>query len=52
MSDFLYYDRKEDEGLPVDAIEEAVYSGEITIEQILEVFRKELEQSCYEFAKR
>lgn len=42
ISEFLYYDRKEDESLPVGAIEEAIKEGVITIEEILEIFEKEL----------
>lgn len=38
MSDFLYYDRKEDEDLPRGAIEEAIRNGEITCDEIVEVF--------------
>lgn len=33
--DFLFYDRKGDEALPVGAIEEAVKAGEITVEEIV-----------------
>ena len=43
MSDFMYYDRKEDEDLPVGAIEKAIEDGEITIEEILDIFKKQLE---------
>lgn len=42
VSDFLYYDRKEDEDLPRDAIEEALEKGEITVEEILDHFAAEL----------
>lgn len=42
VTDFLHYDRKEDEDLPMGAIEEAVRSGEITIDEMVEVFRKGL----------
>jgi len=41
-SDFMYYDRKEDTILPRGAIEEAIEAGEITIEEIVSEFRKEL----------
>ncbi len=44
VSDFLYYDRKEDEGLPRGAIDEAVKMGEITAPEIVDLFRKELEK--------
>jgi hypothetical protein len=36
---FLYYDRKEDEDLPRGQIEEALATGEITIEEIVTIFR-------------
>jgi hypothetical protein len=38
-SQFMYYDRKEDEDLPVDAIEDAVAAGEITLDEIAGAFR-------------
>jgi hypothetical protein len=37
ITDLFYYDRKESEHLPVDAIEEAVKAGEITEEEIIEI---------------
>ena len=43
MAGFLYYDRKEDEELPVGAIETAIVTGEVSIADILEVFSKALE---------
>ena len=42
ISDFLYYDRKEDEDLSRGAIEDAVSSGEITLDEIVNKFREEL----------
>ena len=45
MSNLLYYNRKEDEELPVGAIEEAVWAGEITESEILAVVEKELHAS-------
>lgn len=42
VSDFLYYDRKEDEDLPRGAIQEAIAAGEITVEDILKHFEREL----------
>ncbi len=42
LSDFLYYDRKEDEDLPRGQIEEAVKAGEITVDEIIEQFAKGL----------
>ena len=44
-TNFLYYDRKEDENLPLGEIERAVKSGEITVEEMVEAFRKELQKS-------
>jgi hypothetical protein len=44
-TDFLYYDRKEDEDLPLGEIEKAVKSGDITVEEMVEAFRKELLKS-------
>lgn len=35
-SKLLYYDRKEDEELPVGTIEEMILNGETTLEEILE----------------
>lgn len=42
VSNFLYYDRKEDEELPKGKIDEAVKNGTITIDEMVEKFRKEL----------
>lgn len=41
-SSLLYYDRKEDENLPVGAIELAIKDGVITVKEILDIFEKEL----------
>lgn len=50
MADFLYYSRKEDEDLPVSSIEGAIKNDEISIEEILAIFKKELESSvCEQF---
>jgi hypothetical protein len=43
VSDFLYYDRKEDEDLPRGAIEEAIQAKEITVNEIVTEFRKHME---------
>ena len=45
MSRFLYYDRKEDELLPVGAIEDAIRNGEVTIDALLTIVREELEDA-------
>lgn len=39
ISDFLYYDRKNDEELPRGAIQKAIADGGITIEEIIEQFK-------------
>jgi hypothetical protein len=44
IADFLYYGRNEDGELPRGAIEEAIKSGEITVDEIVDTFRKELVQ--------
>lgn len=40
--DFLTYNRRNDEDLPEGAIEEAIAGGEITVEEIVDTFKKEL----------
>jgi ornithine cyclodeaminase/alanine dehydrogenase-like protein (mu-crystallin family) len=42
--DFLYYDRKEDEELARGEIQEAVEKGEVTKEEIIEEFKKQLDE--------
>jgi len=42
-SDFLYYDRKGDEELSVEQLNEAVESGKITIDEMVAEFRKHIE---------
>lgn len=44
-SDFLFYDRKEDESLSVKQLNRAVKSGEITIDEMVAEFRKHLENT-------
>lgn len=44
VSNFLYYDRKEDMDLPKGAIDKAVENGEITIDEMVQAFREELEK--------
>jgi hypothetical protein len=48
VSNFLYYDRKEDDDLPKGAIDKAVRDGEITIDQMVQAFREELEKGIHE----
>lgn len=45
VSNFLYYDRKEDEELPVGAIEEAVRAGAVSVDEIVAKFRSEVERA-------
>lgn len=42
MSNFLYYDRKEDEQLTRGEICDALNAGEVTEDEILAVFRRHL----------
>ena len=44
-SDFLYYDRKEDELLSVEQLNAAVEHGIITIDEMVAEFRKHLENT-------
>lgn len=44
-TDFLYYDRKEDEDLTMEQLNEAVKNGEITIDEMVAEFRKHLENT-------
>lgn len=46
VADLLYYDRKEDEDLPRGAINEAVAAGEITWDEIIAEFAKNLKGSA------
>lgn len=43
VADFLYYDRKEDPELPIGDIEELIKDGVLTVDQIIDMFKKELE---------
>lgn len=45
VGSFLYYDRKEDEELPRGEIEAAVKAGEITVDEIVERFRKGVQET-------
>lgn len=51
-SDFLYYDRKEDESLSVDQLQESVESGIITIDEMVAEFRRHLENSFEDANKK
>lgn len=43
VGSFLYYDRKEDESCPRGAIQAAIRAGDITPEDIVELFQASLE---------
>ncbi len=45
MTDFLYYGRQEDEELPIGAIDKALATGVVTVDELLDVFRKHLESA-------
>lgn len=42
VSDFLYYDRKEDEDLPVGEIERRIELGIVTVEEIADQFEAQI----------
>lgn len=44
-SNFLYYDRKEDEDLSVKKLNKAFKKGVVTIDECVEEFRKHLENT-------
>lgn len=44
IADFFYYDRKECEYLPLRCIEEAIKNGDITEEEIIQLFKVSLEE--------
>jgi hypothetical protein len=44
-SAFLYYDRKEDDRLPVFSIQDAVSAGEVTVDEIVDRLRAKLDQA-------
>lgn len=45
VTKFLYYDRKEDEDLPVDSIERCIKRGNITVDEMVDKFRECLSRS-------
>lgn len=47
VTDFAWNDRKDDEDLPIGAIEDAIASGDITLDEIIQEFRKQL-ISCFD----
>lgn len=42
VSRFLYYDRKEDDDLPLGAIDDAVKNGDLSFEELVEAFSSAL----------
>ena len=44
VSCFLYYDRKEDQDLPLGEIEKAISEGIITIDEMVQVFSETLKE--------
>lgn len=48
VTDFLFYDRKEDEELPVGKIEECIKAGEITVKEIVDYFESCLKEKIAE----
>lgn len=48
LVDLLYYNRKEDDDLPIGAIEDAIEHGIITVDEILELVRKQITHSVEE----
>lgn len=48
---FLYYDRKHDEDLPVDAMFEAIESDLVTFDDIADAFKSELQEYYKTFYK-
>lgn len=45
LTQFFYYDRKEDDRLPVGAIEKAIRKGKISVEELVDEFREIVERS-------
>jgi len=45
-SQFLYYDRKEDDDLPQGRIEQAIRDEDITLDEIVQHFREQLAENC------
>jgi hypothetical protein len=44
VSNFLYYDRKEDEELPRGAIEQAIANREVTVDEIGYLFKAKIDE--------
>jgi hypothetical protein len=44
VTDFLYYDRKEDEDLPVGSIQDAIHTSVISLDELVARFRENVEK--------
>jgi hypothetical protein len=51
-SDFLYYDRKEDDELSEDDLIQAVEDGTVTIEEMVAEFENELRNTLQKYVKK
>lgn len=51
-SKLLYYDRKEDEELPVGAIEEMILNGDLTVDELLGWITTPIRNSLTKKAKK
>jgi hypothetical protein len=47
VSNFIYYDRKEDEDLPLGAIEAMLGKNMFTIQDMVDLFHEELTKAIY-----
>jgi len=45
VAEFAYFDRKEDENLSVSELEAVVESGEVTVDEMVEMFRTHLKKA-------
>ena len=43
VATFMHYHRKDCKGLPLGSIQDAVKSGEITVDEMVSIFKSELE---------
>jgi len=44
ISNFIYYDRKEDEDLSENKLDEAIKNGDVTIDEMVDRFKTNLEK--------
>lgn len=47
VSQFLYYDRKEDTELSIEDLKQAIKNNDISIDEIVDTFKKELNKNNY-----